>query len=95
VSVPKGPVAPGGRLVRLLDEYENMYCDISAGSGHNALSRSPEFGRQFIIDYRSRLMYGTDMYDSRHLELLRSFDLPEDVFDDVTRRNAERLLGLE
>jgi hypothetical protein len=92
---PKGPVTPGGRLIRLLDEYENIHCDISAGSGHNALSRQPGFGRQFVIDYRTRLLYGTDMYDSRHLELLRSFDLPEDVFDDITRRNAERLLGLD
>ncbi len=94
-AYPKSPVTPGGRLIRLLDEHENIYCDISAGSGHTALSRTPDFGRQFLIDYRTRVLYGTDMYDSRHLDLLRGFDLPEDVFDDVTRRNAERLLGLE
>ncbi|MGC9318363.1 MAG: amidohydrolase family protein [Armatimonadota bacterium] len=91
-AYPKGPVTEGGRLPRLLGEYDNLYADISAGSGHNALSRDPEFGRQFVIDFADRLMYGTDNHDTKHIELLRAMDLPEAVFEKVTEGNARRLI---
>ncbi|MCL2299453.1 MAG: amidohydrolase, partial [Firmicutes bacterium] len=47
-SYPKGPVVPGGKIERLLEQYPNLYCDISAGSGHNALSRDRAFSRAFL-----------------------------------------------
>ena len=92
VPYPDGPVTEGGRLPRLLREYDNLYADISAGSGHRALSRDPDFGRQFVLDLQDKLLYGTDNYDTKHQELLRSMDLPEEVFAKITRENATRLV---
>ncbi len=41
---PTGPVKPGGAIERLMDKYENVYGDLSAGSGLNAIRRDPDFG---------------------------------------------------
>ena len=46
---PKGPVKPGGAIDRLMETYGNIYGDLSAGSGLGALSRDPDFGREFLI----------------------------------------------
>lgn len=40
---PKGYVEAPGRTVQLLEEYDNIYGDLSAYSGYNALSRDLEF----------------------------------------------------
>lgn len=88
---PAGPVAPGGRLPELLRECPNLYCDISAGSGHNALSRDPAFGRAFILEFQDRVLYARDYFDNRHQALLEEMDLPGDVLDKVLFGNARRL----
>ena len=41
VSYPTGPVVRVGLTDRLLEEYPNIYGDISAGSGLGALTRDP------------------------------------------------------
>ena len=46
-AYPTGKVTPG-RLVQLMHECENLYCDLSAGSGGNALMRDPEHAVQFL-----------------------------------------------
>ncbi|HUB80063.1 MAG TPA: hypothetical protein VMB03_14760 [Bryobacteraceae bacterium] len=40
---PSGPVKKGGLTDRWLSEYANLYADMSANSGNNALSRDPDF----------------------------------------------------
>ncbi|NOZ19723.1 MAG: hypothetical protein GXP25_01405, partial [Planctomycetes bacterium] len=45
---PKEKVTPGGRLPELLRKYPNLYGDLSAGSGSNALARDPEHGYEFV-----------------------------------------------
>ena len=52
VSYPDGPVVPGGRVGALFKTYPNLYADLSAGSGLRALQRDPQFGRQFLIDFK-------------------------------------------
>ena len=64
-SYPAGPVAPGGALDALLDKYPNLYCDLSAGSGHNAIARDPAFGRAFVVRRASRLVFGTRLCSPR------------------------------
>ena len=91
---PRGKVAPGGRIMELLDGYENFYCDLSANSGHNALSRDLDHARQFLLKYHHRLVFGRDGYDGKLHELLQSLDLPAEVTENIYHRNAERLLGL-
>jgi predicted TIM-barrel fold metal-dependent hydrolase len=60
VMYPKGPVKPGGLTDRLLSEYPNMYGDLSAGSGLNALTRDPEFARGFVTRHARKLVWGSD-----------------------------------
>ena len=42
VLYPKGPVTPGGLTDRYLTDYPNMFGDLSAGSGLNALTRDED-----------------------------------------------------
>ncbi len=57
---PMGRVTPGGLTDRLLADYPNLYGDLSAGSGLNALRRDPEFTRGFLLRHRRKLIWGSD-----------------------------------
>jgi len=63
VLYPRGKVTPGGRTDRYLADYPNMYGDLSAGSGLNALTRDEEFTRDFLERHQDKLMYGSDCDD--------------------------------
>ena len=63
VMYPKGPVTPGGISDRLLSDYPNMYGDLSAGSGLNALMRDEDHARDFLKRHQDRLIYGSDCDD--------------------------------
>jgi uncharacterized protein len=60
---PKGPVTPGGITDRLLSNYSNIYGDLSAGSGLNALLRDEDHARDFLKRHQDRLLYGSDCAD--------------------------------
>ncbi len=64
VLYPKGPVTPGGLTDRYLSEYPNIYGDLSAGSGLNALTRDEAFTRDFLARHQDRLLFGSDCSDS-------------------------------
>ena len=89
---PEGRVHPGGRVSELLRKYPNLYADLSAGSGHNALQRDTDFAREFLLEFRDRILYARDYFDNRHQELLNSLDLPEDVLAAIYAENARRLI---
>jgi uncharacterized protein len=57
---PTGPVKKGGVTDRWLSEYPNLYGDLSANSGNNALSRDADFARGFIARHQNKLMFGSD-----------------------------------
>lgn len=57
---PAGKVKPGGAVPRLMRQYANLWADISAGSGLNALKRDYEFGIEFLDEFQDKLMFGTD-----------------------------------
>ena len=63
VMYPKGPVTPGGLTDRYLRDYPNMYGDLSAGSGLNALTRDEDFARDFLKRHQDKLVYGSDCSD--------------------------------
>jgi predicted TIM-barrel fold metal-dependent hydrolase len=63
VLYPKGPVTPGGLTDRYLSDYPNMYGDLSAGSGLNALRRDEDFTRDFLARHRGKLLFGSDCSD--------------------------------
>lgn len=57
---PTGPVKKGGLTDKWLAEYPNLWGDMSANSGYNALSRDPEFAREFVKRHQNKLMFGSD-----------------------------------
>ena len=59
---PKGKVTPGGLTDEYLTHFPNMFADMSAGSGQNALTRDPDHAREFM---------------HRHQIILRVIILPE------------------
>jgi predicted TIM-barrel fold metal-dependent hydrolase len=93
---PKGEVAPGGTIDRLMDKYPNLYGDLSAGSGAQAISRDAKFGREFLIRRQDRLMFGTDFLapgqDVPQLELFAMIDLPKEAAANIFRENARRVI---
>jgi len=101
-TYPKGAVAEGGALVRLMREYPNLHGDLSAGSGYNAVSRDPEFGYAFITEFQDRLFFGTDVCDPRNETPLIGFlnqaveqgHISREAYEKIGWRNAEELLGL-
>lgn len=101
-SYPAGRVTPGGRVVDLLRKYPNLYGDLSAGSGYNAISRDPEFGIKFLEEFQDRLMFGTDLdapnQDVPQLRYLRGLNnegkISGRTYEKIMYRNAARLLKL-
>ncbi|MEO2035022.1 MAG: amidohydrolase family protein [Planctomycetaceae bacterium] len=96
---PQHKVTPGGAIDRLMDKYTNIYGDLSAGSGANAISRDLEFGREFLIRRQDRICFGTDyLQPGQHVPQFELFeklhDLPQTVQDKIFRQNAEHVLGL-
>lgn len=57
---PSGPVKPGGLTDRWLSDFPNLYADMSANSGNNALSRDPDFSRDFVARHQDKLIFGSD-----------------------------------
>lgn len=60
VSYPDDPVKPGGLTDRMLGEFPNLYGDLSATSGRNALARSPGFSAGFLERHQDKLLFGSD-----------------------------------
>ncbi len=63
VLYPKGPVTPGGLTDRYLSDYPNIFGDLSAGSGLNALTRDEDHARDFLQRHQDKLLYGSDCND--------------------------------
>jgi predicted TIM-barrel fold metal-dependent hydrolase len=95
---PPEPIVPGGALDRLFAEYENLYADLSAGSGYNAMTRDPDFTLGFLQRHWQRLMFGTDVvFHTHHIpqfEWFGTLDIPADMRTAIAEGNARRVLGL-
>jgi hypothetical protein len=93
-AYPKGKVQPGGKIITMLRECPNLYCDLSAGSGCNALKRDPEFAKEFLIEFQDRVCYARDYFDNIHQEFINSLGLPADVLAKIYSGNALKLVPL-
>ncbi|MBI4910411.1 MAG: amidohydrolase family protein [Acidobacteria bacterium] len=60
VDYPKGKIKRGGVTDKLLGDFPNLYGDLAANSGNNALSRDPDFTPDFLRRHRDKLIYGSD-----------------------------------
>ncbi|HOL66036.1 MAG TPA: amidohydrolase family protein [bacterium] len=104
-SYPRGPIKPGGAVPRLLKTYPNLWADLSAGSGYNALTRDPAAGLEFLETFQDKLLFGTDYCLRRHTDrevkiigffkTLRAKKLisPE-AWEKIAWKNAVKLLKL-
>ena len=96
---PSGPVKPTGAADRLLAEYPNLYADISAHSGHNALTRDPDFTEGFLERHWRKLLFGTDYFiagdEIPQPGWLATQAMPEEWREAIGGGNARRLLRLE
>ena len=63
VLYPKGPITPGGITDDYLTRYPNMFGDLSAASGQNALTRDEAFARDFLSRHQDKLLFGSDCSD--------------------------------
>ncbi|NOT64344.1 MAG: amidohydrolase family protein [Acidobacteria bacterium] len=59
-SYPAGPIKRGGVTDKLLADYPNLFGDLSANSGNNALSRDAEFTADFLARHQNKLIFGSD-----------------------------------
>lgn len=59
-AYPAGKIKRGGITDKLLGDYANLYGDLAANSGNNALSRDPEFTPDFLKRHQNKLIYGSD-----------------------------------
>ena len=102
-TYPEGKVK-NGRLPELLRKYENLYCDLSAGSGANALMRDREHAAGFIEEFSDRLLYGCDLcmkgqtypfvFDEFLTSMRTSGEISEENYRKIVRENAIRELKL-
>jgi len=101
---PVGKVENEGSLPQLLRSFPNLYADLSATSGHNAITRDPAYGPRFLEEFQDRILFGTDVcYGGPgdrmpHLgtlrDLVRGNRLSKTAFEKIAGGNAVRLLGL-
>lgn len=61
---PKGKVTAGGLTDRYLADFPNMFADMSAGSGLNALTRDEEHATGFLDRHQDKILYGSDCNDA-------------------------------
>lgn len=97
-AYPNRKTTPGGAIDVLMDRFPNLYGDLSAGSGSNAILRDVEFGREFLVRRADRLMFGTDYLmpgqQVPQLSMYKEIELPEDVRTKIFHGNAERVFGI-
>jgi predicted TIM-barrel fold metal-dependent hydrolase len=104
VLYPKGPVTPGGLTDRYLRDYENMYGDLSAGSGLNALERDEAFARELLTRHQDKLLFGSDCNDregggpkcqgTQTIAAIRRLCASKAIERKLLHENARRLLRL-
>ena len=104
VLYPKGPVTAGGLTDRYLTDYPNMYGDLSAGSGLNALTRDEGFTRDFLVRHQDKLLFGSDCTDTegappacqgaQTIGVIRRLAASKRIERKLLHDNAKRLLRL-
>lgn len=98
---PTGKVIPG-RVPYLLEKYPNLYADLSADSGGNALIRDEEYAIDFLNKFQDKLMFGSDVTNADFIyplafyldSLLHQDKISDEVYMKICRGNAEKLLRI-
>lgn len=99
---PSYPIIKEGRIAELMRLYDNLWVDLSANSGKNALMRDKDYSIKFLNEFNDRIMYGTDICYYKQvlttneflIELKDKKHLTESAFLNIAYKNAYRLLGI-
>jgi len=102
---PKGKVTEDGALPKLMRKHPNLYGDLSAGSGANALRRDPDYAVRFMTEFQDRLCFGIDICSALEhpsdywlldfmKEMLEQNRISREIYDKIMYKNAVALLGL-
>jgi predicted TIM-barrel fold metal-dependent hydrolase len=59
-AYPAGSIKRGGVTDRWLGDYSNLFGDMSAVSGNNAIARDPGFTADFLKRHQDKLLFGSD-----------------------------------
>lgn len=105
ILYPKGKVTAGGLTDRYLTDYPNVFADMSAGSGLNALTRDEDHTREFLERHQDKILFGSDCDDrvgtgagcqgSQTIAAIRKF-VPDKVAErKILFENAKKLFRLE
>ena len=96
---PARPVVPGGRVEFLLQTYKNIYGDLSANSGRNALLRDPAFTPGFFERNQDKLLYGSDLVSRgqvlRNHDAIDQINVDKRVKEKIYFRNSARLFKVK
>ncbi|MCM8786210.1 MAG: amidohydrolase family protein, partial [Candidatus Omnitrophica bacterium] len=92
-----------GVVPKLMRKYSNLYGDLSAGSGYNALARDLNYAVEFLNEFQDILLFGTDICRPDQeipivdflLNLVEKGKISKRVFDKIMRENAIKLLNLK
>lgn len=103
MEYPSGKVIPG-RLEELFTENSNLYGDMSAGSGFNAITRDPEYGCGFLEKFKDRLFFATDICEKSNRnsgfyrfsfwldDMYNSKKISRDAYEKISYKNALTIL---
>ncbi len=99
---PKERGIEEGSLFELMRRHDNLYCDISANSGSNALINHDK-GISFINEFQDRILFGTDIYAKGQYfpikdyleELLKDGKISQEIYDKIFSKNFEKLFLVE
>lgn len=104
VLYPRGPVTPGGLTDRYLSDYPNVFADMSAGSGLQALTRDEDHAHGFLQRHQDKILYGSDCLDpvgegpecqgSQTIAALRRLCASKTIERKILFENAKKLLRL-
>ena len=102
LGYPAYPVRAEGAVPKLMRRHPNLYGDLSANSGHNALARDLDYAARFLDEFQDRLLFGTDicapetptpLVDTLG-KLKDAGRISETVFHKIARQNAVKLLNV-
>jgi len=95
---PKGKIQSGGRADILLQEYPNLYADLSAGSAYNALTRDPEYTPGFLERNWKKLLFATDYLhadqDLSIVQYVNNLQMDKEKVFAIKMGNAMEILGI-
>lgn len=101
---PRGKVTAGGLTDKLLRDYPNIYADMSAGSGLNALERDEDHARGFLERHQDKILYGSDCDDhvgsgakcqgAKTIAAVRRISTGKSIERKILYENAKRLFSI-